>query len=177
MKISKSCVTNPPIPSPSKLRCTYGVFLCNFSGWPYDATNAAVLQQFPFHTAGAPFKVPTFFFKFSLQFSECRKKTHRKIVERLLYSALTGTAQLFSSASTIFPPLCWTDCLCAPARHLEGNRSAPLTWHWLLEDIVSKDYNDIVYKKVKHTLNVCFRVLSWAIKFVSYKICILFPNH
>jgi hypothetical protein len=43
----------------------------------------------------------------------------------------------------------------------------------LLEDRVSKDYIDIVYKKAKHTLNVCFRVLVWAIRMVSHKICIL----
>jgi hypothetical protein len=47
----------------------------------------------------------------------------------------------------------------------------------LLEDLVSKDYIDIVYKKAKHTFNVCFRVLVWAIKMVSHKIYILFPNH
>jgi hypothetical protein len=34
-----------------------------------------------------------------------------------------------------------------------------------------------VYKKAKHTLNVCFRVLVWAIRILSPKICILFPNH
>jgi hypothetical protein len=32
----------------------------------------------------------------------------------------------------------------------------------LLEDLVSKDCIDIVYKKAKHTLNVCFRALVWA---------------
>jgi outer membrane biosynthesis protein TonB len=32
-----------------------------------------------------------------------KKKPHRKLVERLLYGALTGTAQLSSNASTIFP--------------------------------------------------------------------------
>jgi hypothetical protein len=42
----KDCVKNPPIPSPARLRCTYGVFLGNFSGWPYGATTAAV----PFFT-------------------------------------------------------------------------------------------------------------------------------
>jgi hypothetical protein len=68
-----------------------------------------------------------------LKFSECWrravKKTPRKVVERWLYGALTGTAQLFSSASTIFPPLCVTDCLWAPARRPEWNRSAPMC-HW-----------------------------------------------
>jgi hypothetical protein len=43
-----ACVTNPPIPSPATLRCTYGVFLGNFGGWPYGATTATVLQQFLF---------------------------------------------------------------------------------------------------------------------------------
>jgi hypothetical protein len=44
----KACVTNPPIPSPTRLRCTYGVFLGNFGGWPFGATTAAVLQKFLF---------------------------------------------------------------------------------------------------------------------------------
>jgi hypothetical protein len=44
----KDRVTNPPIPSPARLRCTYGVFLGNFVGWPYGATTVAVLQQFLF---------------------------------------------------------------------------------------------------------------------------------
>jgi hypothetical protein len=48
----------------------------------------------------------------------------------------------------------------------------------LLEDLVAKDYIlDIFYKKPKHTLNVWFRVLVWAIRVISHKICILFPNH
>ena len=38
-----------------------------------------------------------------------------------------------------------------------------------LEDLVSKDYIDIVYKKAKHTLNVCFSVLVRAIRMVSHK--------
>jgi hypothetical protein len=45
---NKACVTNPSIPSPARLRCTYGVFLGNFGWWPYGATTAAVLQQFLF---------------------------------------------------------------------------------------------------------------------------------
>jgi hypothetical protein len=32
------------------------VFLGNFGEWPYGATTAAVLQQFLFHAARAPFK-------------------------------------------------------------------------------------------------------------------------
>jgi hypothetical protein len=44
----KACVTNQPIPSPDRLRCTYGVFLGIFGGWPYGATTATVLQQFLF---------------------------------------------------------------------------------------------------------------------------------
>jgi hypothetical protein len=36
---------------------------------------------------------------------------------------------------------------------------------------------DIVYQNVNHTLNVCFRVLVWAIIMVSHKICILFSNY
>jgi hypothetical protein len=44
----KACVTNPPIPSSARLRCTCGVFLGNFGEWPYGATTAAVLQQFLF---------------------------------------------------------------------------------------------------------------------------------
>ena len=39
----------------------------------------------------------------------------------------------------------------------------------LLEDLVSKDYIYIVYKKGKYTLNVCFRVLVWGLtKYLSY---------
>jgi hypothetical protein len=48
-------------------------------------------------------------------------KPHRKVVERWLYGALTGTAQLFSSASTIF--LCYV--LPIACVRPEGNRSAP----------------------------------------------------
>jgi hypothetical protein len=84
------------------------VFLGNFGEWPYGATTAAVLQLFLFHAAGAPFKAPASFYS-SLKFSEYQrravKKTLRKVVERWLYGALTGTAQLFSSDSTIFSPL------------------------------------------------------------------------
>jgi hypothetical protein len=29
-----------------------------------------------------------------------------------------------------------------------------------MEDLVSKDYTDFVYKKAKHTLNVCFGVFE-----------------
>jgi hypothetical protein len=47
-KATNTCVPNPSIPSPARLRCTYGVFLGNFGGWPYGATTAAVLQQFFF---------------------------------------------------------------------------------------------------------------------------------
>jgi hypothetical protein len=47
---TKASVTNPPIPSPARLQCTYGVFLGNFGGWPYGATTAAELQQFLFFT-------------------------------------------------------------------------------------------------------------------------------
>jgi hypothetical protein len=39
--------------------------------------------------------------------------------------------------------------------------------------MVSKDYIDSVYKKAQLTLNVCFRVLVWAIRMVSHTICIL----
>jgi hypothetical protein len=81
-----------------------------------------------FHAAGAPIKAPASS-NFSLRFSECWwravKKMRRNVVEQWLYGALTGIAQLFSSANTIFPPLDGTDCLCAPARRPEGNRSAP----------------------------------------------------
>jgi hypothetical protein len=46
--VGKACVTNPPIPSPARLRCTCSVFLGNFGEWPHGATSAAVLQQSPF---------------------------------------------------------------------------------------------------------------------------------
>ena len=46
----------------------------------------------------------------------------------------------------------------------------------LLEDMVSKDYINIIYKKLKHALNIYFGVLVWAIRVVSDKRCILFPN-
>jgi hypothetical protein len=39
----------------------------------------------------------------------------------------------------------------------------------LLEDLVTKDYIDILYKIAKHILNVCFRVLVWAIRVLSQK--------
>jgi hypothetical protein len=51
-----------------------------------------------------------------------------------------------------------------------GTISAHRNANGLLEDLVSKDYIDIVYKKAKHGLNVCFRVLVWAIRVVSQKI-------
>jgi hypothetical protein len=52
---------------------------------------------------------------------------HRKVVERWLYGALTGTAQLFSNASTIFPPL--LVCAC---KALGGEQECPLrvTGRW-----------------------------------------------
>jgi hypothetical protein len=74
-------------------------------------------RSFFFYAAGAQFKALASF-NFSLKFSECRRravqKMYRKVVERWLYGALTGTVQLFSSANTIFPPLRGTDCLWAP---------------------------------------------------------------
>jgi hypothetical protein len=61
-----------------------------------------------FHAAGAPFKA-TASFNFSLIFLNVSgrpfKKTHRKVVERWLYGALIGTAELLSNGSTIFPLL------------------------------------------------------------------------
>jgi hypothetical protein len=45
----------------------------------------------------------------------------------------------------------------------------------LSEDLVAKDYIYIVYKKLMHTLNVCFGVLVWAIRVVSQKILSCFP--
>jgi hypothetical protein len=39
----------------------------------------------------------------------------------------------------------------------------------LLEDLVSKEYIDIVYRKAKHTLNICFRVFLWTTTVVSDK--------
>jgi hypothetical protein len=56
---------------------------------------------------------------------------------------------------------------------ISANRNA----NRLVEDMVSKDYIDIVYKKAKHTLNVYFRVLVLAIRKVylisqSLEICI-----
>jgi hypothetical protein len=53
------------------------VFLGNFGGWPYGATTVAVLQQFLFYAAGAPFKAPASF-NFSLKFSECRRRAVQK---------------------------------------------------------------------------------------------------
>jgi hypothetical protein len=53
---------------------------------------------------------------------------HRKVVERWLYGALTGTAQLFSSDSTIFPLLSGTDCLCAPGGEQECTPMAMCHW-------------------------------------------------
>jgi hypothetical protein len=83
--------------------------------------------SFFFHAAMAPFKAPASI-NFSL-FSECQRravqKVHRKVIKRWLYSALTAFAQLLSRGSTIFPPLCGSDWLCAHARRPERNRSAP----------------------------------------------------
>jgi hypothetical protein len=36
--------------------------------------------------------------------------------------------------------------------------------------------HNIVYKKAKHALNICIRVLVWAIRMVSHRIYLLFPN-
>jgi hypothetical protein len=43
----------------------------------------------------------------------------------------------------------------------------------LLKDLVSKNYIVIVYYIAHHTLNVDFRELVGAIKFVSNKMCII----
>jgi hypothetical protein len=40
-----------------------------------------------------------------------------------------------------------------------------------------KNLINIVFKKAKHTLNVCFRVLIWGIRMVPHRVCILFPNY
>ena len=68
------------------------------------------------------------------EFSECRRrafqKMHRKVVERWLYGALTDTAQLFSSASTIFPPLRVTDCQCVRPQGARRGTGVPPTCHW-----------------------------------------------
>ena len=111
------------------LRLGYNAHVACFLVISVSGRTAPLLPQFCsssfFHTPG---KVPASF-NFSLKFSECRrravKKMHRKVVERWLHGALTGTAQLFSSANTIFPPLRGTDCLFAHARRPEWNRSAP----------------------------------------------------
>jgi hypothetical protein len=45
-----------------------------------------------------------------------------------------------------------------------------------LADLVSKDSIDIVYKKAKHTLNVCLRVLVRAIRMIQGKhVCVSKP--
>jgi hypothetical protein len=94
-----------------------------FWWWPHGATTAVLQQLFFFSRRMAPAS-----FNFSLKFSECRRravqKRNRKVVEQWLYGALTDTAHLFSSASTIFLPLRGTNCLCAPARRPDWNRSA-----------------------------------------------------
>jgi hypothetical protein len=74
---TKICVTNLPIPSPARLRCTCGVFLGNFGGLPFGATTAVVLQQFLSYTVGSPFKAPANF-NSSLKFSECRRRAVKK---------------------------------------------------------------------------------------------------
>jgi hypothetical protein len=114
------------------LRLGYDAFTACFLVILVGGRMAPLLPQYCsssfFHATGAPFKAPASF-NFSLKFSDYRrwavKKNASQVVEWWLYCALTGTAQLFSSASTIFPPLCGTDCLCAPAKRPEGNRSAP----------------------------------------------------
>jgi hypothetical protein len=53
---------------------------------------------------------------------------HREVVQRWLYGGLNWhRSALFQcyKCRTIFPPLCWTNCLSAPAGRPEGNRSAP----------------------------------------------------
>jgi hypothetical protein len=92
---------------------------------------APLLPQFCsssfFHATGAPFKAPTSF-NFVLNFLNVSggpfKKLYHKVIEHWLYGALTGTSQLFSNVNTIFPPLRATNCLYAPARRREGNKSA-----------------------------------------------------
>jgi hypothetical protein len=58
-----------------------------------------------------------------------------------------------------------------------GTLSAHMNTNGLMEDLLSKEYIDIVYKKAKHTLNICFRVPVRAIKMVSHKKSTLFPDH
>jgi hypothetical protein len=120
---SKACVTNPPIPSPARLRCTCGVFLGNFGGWRaapllpqycssfFFSRLRGAVQGIFLNVGGGPFK-----------------NTHRKVVERWLYGALTGTAQLLSGGSTIFFLLSGPDRLCAPG----GEQECPLraTGRW-----------------------------------------------
>jgi hypothetical protein len=125
------------------LRLGYNALTACFLVISMGGRTAPLLLQYCsssfFHAAGAPFKAPASF-NFSLKFSECRwradkKKTHRKIVERWLYGALTGTAQLFSSASTIFSPLCGTDCLCAPGEEQECPPRATGRWPAVLKSV------------------------------------------
>jgi hypothetical protein len=85
------------------------------------ATTAAVLQQFLFfHASEAPFKA-SISFNFLNVGGGPFKNTHRKVVERWLYGALTGTAQLLSGGSTIYPRSVGPVDYVRP----EGNRSSP----------------------------------------------------
>jgi hypothetical protein len=118
------------------LRLGYDALTACFFVISVGGRTAPLLPQYCssslFHATGAPFKALASF-NFSLNFSECRRRavqiTHRKVVERWLYDALTGTAQLFSSTSTIFPPLRGADYLCAPG----GEQECPprTTGRWL----------------------------------------------
>jgi hypothetical protein len=107
------------------LRLGYDALTACFLVISVGGHTAPLLPQFCsssfFHAAGAPFKTPASF-NCSLKFSEYRRRTvqkmHRKVVERWLYSA-----------NMIFLPLRGTNIafvrLHCPARHPEGNRSAP----------------------------------------------------
>jgi hypothetical protein len=67
-------------------------------------------------------------------------------------------------------------------KHLPNDWNISLKKNWLeikqrnANGMVANDNID-VYKKAKHVLDVCFRVHVWAIRVVSHKIYIFFPNH